>query len=140
MRKRILTLALLISITAGAAGCGASEPLTEPVTKTEAESAAETKVEEIDDQSSDGVSPEFKEAMDSYEAFFDEYVKFMKKFSESKDALSMMGDYTDYMTKYADIMEKMGGIDADNLSTAEYAYYIDVMARIEKRLLEAAGM
>ncbi|MDO4976729.1 MAG: hypothetical protein Q4E53_05640 [Eubacteriales bacterium] len=40
------------------------------------------------------------------------------------------------MTKYADAMEKMDEVDEDGLSTADYAYYIEVMARVQKKLLE----
>lgn len=77
-------------------------------------SNARTDVRE--ETSSDGISPEFKEAMDSYEAFFDEYVEFMKKYAESDDTLGMMEDYADYMTKYADAMEQMNEINEENLS------------------------
>ena len=45
--------------------------------------------------------------MDSYEAFFDEYVEFMKKYKDSDDPTSMLADYADYMAKYADAMEKL---------------------------------
>lgn len=43
----------------------------------------------------DGMRPEFKEAMDAYEAFFDDYCDFMKKFNESPDDLSLLGEYTE---------------------------------------------
>ena len=82
------------------------------------------------------VTPEFKEAMDSYEEFFDEYVKFMKEYSESDDAAGMLMDYSDYMIKYADMMDKIDKIDTEELSPADYAYYIEVTARIQKKLLE----
>lgn len=155
MRIKVLTLALLVTMTAAIVGCSISKP-TEANIKTD---IVETKTEEYGEaaekivtetqesttkenfyQSSDGISREFKEAMDSYEAFFDEYVEFMKKYSESDDILSMMEDYTDYMTKYTDTMKKLDEIDEDNLSAAEYAYYIDVMARIQKKLLEAVDV
>lgn len=85
----------------------------------------------------DGIRPEFKEAMDSYEAFFDEYIAFMKKYDESSNAASMLTDYTNYMTKYADIMNKMSALQNSEMSTAESTYYIDVTARINKKLIEA---
>lgn len=77
--------------------------------------------------------------MDSYEAFFDEYVEFMKKYAESDDTIGMMSGYADYMAKYADAMEKINGINEEDLSTEEHAYYMDVMAHIEKKLLEIPG-
>ena len=41
--------------------------------------------------------------MDSYEAFIDEYVAFMKKYSDSNGTdMSLISDYTKYMTKLDD--------------------------------------
>ena len=91
-------------------------------------------------ETSEGVSPEFKKAMDSYEAFFDEYVKFMKKYmnADSDDMLSMASDYADYMKKYTETMEAMNEINEDELSTADALYYAEVNARISVKLLEVA--
>ena len=76
--------------------------------------------------------------MDSYEEFFDEYYEFMKKYTNSDDATSMLTDYADYMAKYAETMEKMEAINQDELSTAEAAYYAEVSSRISQKLLEVA--
>lgn len=89
-------------------------------------------------QENGDISPDFKEAMDSYEAFFDEYCKFIKKYSETDDTTGMLADYADYMTKYADTMEKMNAIDQDELSTSEAAYYVEVTTRIAQKLAEVA--
>ena len=44
------------------------------------------------------IDVEFKSAMDSYEAFFDEYVAFMKKYSQSNGTdMSLLNDYTIYI-------------------------------------------
>lgn len=90
---------------------------------------------EEDDVSSDGVRPEFKEAMDSYEAFFDEYIEFMEKYSNSDNAVEMLADYADYMSQYAETMKKMEALQSDDLSTEEAAYYAEVSARIMQKLL-----
>lgn len=82
----------------------------------------------------DEIGSEFKEAMDSYEAFFDEYCSFMKKYNKAKDVSELLVEYSDYMTQYAEMMEKMEAIDEDKLSTAELAYYTKVSARITKKL------
>lgn len=104
------------------------------------EATAETTIpdETHDDVVTAGIRPEFKEAMDSYEAFFDEYVEFMKEYMESEDVASMMGDYADMMTQYADTMRALEEIDEDELSTEEALYYSEVMARISQKLLEIA--
>ena len=110
---------------------------TEPAA--EKASSLETTVEdpsspETDSSQTDGIRPEFKEAMDSYEAFFDEYVDFMEKYEDSDDVLGMLDEYSDYLTKYADYMEKLDDVDTNNLSAADAAYYAEVSARITKKL------
>ena len=88
---------------------------------------------------SDGVTPEFKEAMDSYEAFFDEYCDFMQTMAEDPTDMTVLLRYADFMSQYADTMEKLDAIDETELSPADDAYYIEVMARINVKLLEAAN-
>ena len=68
-----------------------------------ASSQIETEFENNNDIT-DGIRPEFKEAMDSYELFFDEYVKFMKKCKEAKDITSMMSEYSSMMQQYINTM------------------------------------
>lgn len=87
---------------------------------------------------SDEIRPEFKEALDSYEAFFDEYITFMKKYAESNNPISMLTDYTSYMTQYIDMMDKLDKLDDGDLNNAEILYYAEVSARINQKLLEVA--
>lgn len=82
---------------------------------------------------------DFKEAMDSYEAFMNEYVAFMKKYNANPNDPTLMADYTRYMRKYADACEKFNQWESADMNDAETAYYIDVQARVSKKLLEAAG-
>ncbi len=87
----------------------------------------------------DGLRPEFKEAMDSYEAFFDEYVAFMEKYAASDGSdLSLLADYASYMSTYADMMADLEAWDSEEMSPAETAYYIEVQARISQKLLSIA--
>ena len=96
---------------------------------------AQTKLN--DSSSKQQAAQSFREAMDNYELFFTEYVEFIKKYSESGYSLSMLSDYIDFMSKYTDMVEKMEAINDDELSTADYAYYIEVTTRIYKMLAEA---
>lgn len=112
------------------------EPTTEPKTETPTDAPVEEKTEK---PASSGIRPEFKEAMDSYEAFFDEYVDFMKKYQQNPSDLSLVTEYLDYMTRYTDAMEKMNALDDGTLSTEESAYFIEVTARINKKLLSVAA-
>lgn len=120
---------------------GTSEPATkEPATETAApdeSNAAETKPN--DTGLVDGMRKDFKDAMDSYEEFIDEYVAFMKKYSDNPSDVGLLADYTKYMSKYADMVEKFDKWESEDLNDAELAYYIDVQARVSKKLLEVAG-
>lgn len=85
-----------------------------------------------------GVSPDFKELMDSYEKFMNEYVAFMKKYQNSGNAASMLADYVKFTERYADFVKKVENIDEGSLSAADLAYYSEVMARVTKKLSEVA--
>ena len=90
-----------------------------------------------DEELVEGMRPAFKEAMDSYEEFMTEYYDFMKKYSESDGTdLGLLADYADYMRKYADMMQDFDAWEDGDLNTAELSYYIDIQARINKKLLE----
>ena len=85
-----------------------------------------------------GVTPEFKATMDSYEAFFDEYIAFLKAMSDDPNNTAMLLKYATMMVQYTETMERLDAIDESKLSPADDAYYIEVMARIEVKLLEAS--
>lgn len=106
----------------------------------EADSKAESKVESSDSDNKSGdsgsVTPSFKETMDSYEKFFDDYIAFMKKYMDNPSDVTLIADYTKFMTQYTDTMNKLDSIDTDSLSEADYLYYTEVMARISKKLAE----
>ncbi len=90
------------------------------------------------DEDNSLVTPEFKELMDSYEHFFDEYVDFMKKYKDSTNQISMLADMTEYMTKYSDMLSKLESVDDSELSAADSVYYLEVSRRIMKKLAEIA--
>ncbi|MGN1110556.1 MAG: DUF6591 domain-containing protein [Oscillospiraceae bacterium] len=90
------------------------------------------------DKPSEGIRPEIKEALDSYEKFFDKYCDFMKKFNNSPTDLALITEYTEYMTQYTDTMNKMNKINDGNLNDAELKYYLEVTNRINQKLIDAA--
>lgn len=114
-----------------------STPSTQPTTEPATEATAPAATEEKKDNNS--IDPEFKAAMDSYEEFFDEYVAIMKKYKANPTDMSILSDYAKYMGQYADMMEKFEKWENEDLNTAEAAYYVDVQARITKKLLEVAN-
>ncbi len=91
---------------------------------------------EKDNTDNGGLDPDFKAAMDSYEKFMDEYVVFMKKYCENPNDLSLLADYLKYTNDYTDFVEDFVKWGDEELNTAETAYYIDVQARVNKKLLE----
>mgnify|MGYP000322716592 FL=1 len=83
---------------------------------------------------------DFKEAMDSYEAFMNEYVEFIKKYQSNPNDAKLLADYAKYMSKYADMCDKFDKWESQDLNATEQAYYIDVQARVSKKLLEVENM
>lgn len=114
------------------------EESSEPESSIEESSKEESSKQESSKADSGLVTPSFKEAMDSYEKFFDEYIAFMKKYKESENPLDMMSEYSDYMKQYAETMQKMGELEDEELTDADAIYYLEVTARINKKLLEVA--
>lgn len=50
----------------------------------------------VKEVATNGIRPEIKEALDSYEKFFDEYCAFMKKYSENPSDLSLIMSFATY--------------------------------------------
>lgn len=85
------------------------------------------------------VTPELKEFLDSYEEFMNEYVEFLKQYQANPTDATLISEYTQYMTKLLELEQKANKYQSSEsqMSTADYNYYIDSMARIEKKLIEA---
>ncbi|MBQ6390337.1 MAG: hypothetical protein IJH88_01785 [Eggerthellaceae bacterium] len=96
--------------------------------------------EQVRQNDSGEVSPDLKEMLDSYEAFMDEYVEFMKTYQESDDTMGMLSKYSEYMQKYLDFAQKVEAVDTSNMSAADYAYYIEVTSRVSQKLLTVSGI
>ena len=133
-----------------------TEVTTQETAKPQAEeTVAETKTEEIatepktedekptsDSDNSNveenGLRKDFKEAMDSYETFMNEYCDFMKKYNDNPTDPGLIADYASYAAKYADFVSKFGKWENEDLNDAETAYYIEVQTRVNNRLAEVA--
>lgn len=96
-----------------------------------------------DTTSSDGVSPTFKELMDNLVAFYDDSVTFMEEYANTDSSTEDYEAYAGLLTKYAEWVEKyvkmedeINSIGEDSLGAADYAYYLESLAKIEKRLAE----
>lgn len=110
--------------------------VTETVESEPAEEVAEEPVEEAK-ETVNGVDPDLKAFLDSYEAFMDEYVDFMKKYmADPGNAIAMLSEYTDIMVKYEDFAEKVDKYDSDSMSTEDAKYYLEVINRCNQKMLE----
>lgn len=86
-----------------------------------------------------GMRPKFKDAMDAYEAFFDEYCDFMKKYNESDGSdITLLLEYTEYLRKYDEMMLAFDAWHDEEMNDTELAYYLQVQIRVNNKLLELA--
>lgn len=86
-----------------------------------------------------GLRPEFKEAMDSYEAFYTEYCDLLKKYISNPSDLSILSKYMSLMGKLSDMDEKFEAWESEDLNSEELKYYMDVNNRVMKMLLDVTG-
>lgn len=88
------------------------------------------------DKPSDDIRPEFKEAMDSYEAFYDEYCEIMKKYNKNPSDMELFDDYLNMLEKGNEMSEKFAEWENSDMNDAELKYYLDVYARVNKKLID----
>ena len=92
--------------------------------------------EDVEETTSSGIRPEFKEAMDTYEAFYDEYCELMKKYKENPTDLTILTKYLEMMSKIEEVDKAFEAWDSSDMSSEELKYYLDVSARIQKKLID----
>ena len=91
-----------------------------------------------DSASETGLRPDFKAAMDSYEAFMGEYCDFMASYSANPSDLTLIAKYATYLEKYTKLAEDFDKWNSEDMNAAEVAYYAEVQARVSKKLLEVS--
>ena len=99
----------------------------------------QTEAKPAESNSASGMSKEFKDAMDSYEKFMNEYVEFMKKYNSNPSDIGLLAKYPNYLKNYNDMYSKFEEWENEDLNSVEMAYYFDVQSRVSKKLLEVAG-
>lgn len=110
-------------------------PTPQPEPEEEPEAPEEEPEEEPAPEPS-GIRPEFKDAMDSYEAFYKEYCSLMKQYQQNPTDLALLGKYAELLAKAEEMDRKFEQWDKDELSDEELKYYIDVNARVQKMLAD----
>ena len=114
------------------------------VQETQATTVAVVETEEPDediddnDEESDGVDPELKKFLDSYEAFMDEYIEFLVKYNENPNDITLIANYATMQLKYAEFAEATEKYDVDEMSDADRDYYLEVIGRVNKKLIDAS--
>ena len=136
-----------ISITAPVKNTATPEPEEEQTTLQEAENTPtpepqttpEPKEENSSEETASGIRPEFKESVDSYEEFMNEYVDFMKKYENSNGSdAQMLLDYSRFIAKYADMADKFNKLGDEDMTAEESTYYLQVQSRVLAKLSEVS--
>lgn len=100
------------------------------------ETQEEIQVDTVTEEMVDGMRVSFKEAMDSYEAFYDEYVAFMQKYNDSDNTLAMLPDYLKLVAQAEEANKKIDEWDDGTMNDTELKYYIEVTSRISQKLID----
>ena len=108
---------------------------------TDVPAPAEEPVEEATEApaSAEGIRPEFKAAMDSYEAFYTEYCNLLAQYKENPTDLGLLAKYGEMMAKVSEMDEAFDEWNEDEMNSEELKYYLDVSNRVMKMLVDAAG-
>ena len=66
------------------------------------------------------ISPELKAAMDSYEAFFDEYVEYMKAYNDNPTDAELLMGMSDMLAREADMIKAFDEWEEDHSGTDKH--------------------
>lgn len=108
----------------------------EPTITTNSSSSSSTNSNIDSSTNSTGISQEFKDAMDSYEAYMDEYVEFMKKYNANPTDPTLISQYSTMLQKYSEQVSAFDKWNSADMTTEETSYYIEVQTRVSQKLLE----
>ena len=147
--KKYLAVIVALILMLTLVGCGSGDTTSadsdmgtadsyENVEEEAPSSEASDTADDSSESDSELISPEFKKTMDDYEAWFDHYCDVMKRYQEDSTDLELLSEMTDLLSEETTMLEQMENMDQSEMNTAELAYYIEVTARIEKKLLEVA--
>lgn len=129
--KKVVAMLIAIILAMGLVGCGRAQSSTEDGSSIPAVEETE-EIEEVD--------PEFKAALDQYEAFVNGYCDFLEAYlkADTDTQLSMMEDYAVWMSQYTEVMDAVRTLDAcqDEMTPAQLSYYVEVTARVSQRMIE----
>lgn len=101
-------------------------PAPEPAPEPEAKPAAAS-----------GIRPEFKEAVDTFVSFYDDYIGFMKAYMANPTDLSLLLEMTSWVDKVDEMDEKLDAFDdaSDSWTPEEFQYWTEAYVHISNLLL-----
>lgn len=92
-----------------------------------------------DEKLVNGMHPEFLDIIDSYQEFFVEYCKFLRKYQNVSEDQIPVEEYMVFMEKYNVAMQKMEQLKTMEMNDAEFAYYEDVLIQINQDIMDASN-
>ncbi|MDD6489145.1 MAG: hypothetical protein PUG48_04950 [Clostridia bacterium] len=107
----------------------------EPESSIEESGKEESDKQESSKADSGLVTQSFKEKMDSYEKFLNEFDDFLDVYLKTNSLLGY-DEYAKYLEQYTETIEKVDEINEDELSDADRAYYLEANDRISKKIRE----
>lgn len=84
-----------------------------------------------------GISTEFKNAMDAYEKFINEYAEFMKKYKKNSSDPELASQYYTMSLEYSKQINAFQKWKTNEMTEEESDYYSKVQSRVSLKLLEA---
>ena len=103
----------------------------------EEESSEEESSEEAETIDQTLIRDDIRDAIDSYEAFIDEYCEFLESYDSSD--LTMLAKYAEMLQKEVEMSQKFDALDDQELTEAEALYYSEVSIRCSQKILAAAS-
>lgn len=62
----------------------------------------------------------------------------MTKYRDEGNPVSMLADYTAMVARYTDAVSEIGSMDENSMSAEDWAYYLEVVNRVNQKLLDAS--
>ncbi len=147
--KKILSLILVVSTAIALVACGGTSASSDKeqvenqaaVVEKDAENVA---VEENEDTevtgAEEGEKVEWKEFLEEYEAWVDDYIEITKKYKNNPSDVTILSDYTSMMTEMADWTTKTEDMEKEleEASPDELIEYSAELVRIAAKLADVA--
>ena len=151
--KKILTMILVVALVLSLTACDLGQLLDSAPKPSDAHSTKPdyTYTKGDDDKGStattsanasadaNGIRPAFKDAMDAYEAFYDEYCDILKQYYANPTDITLLTKYTELMAKTIEMDEAFAKWENEDLNNDELKYYLEVNNRVMQKLVDIMG-